>query len=78
MMKMIIMNMNTNRRLASGIGVYFEKEIENALRAVDEANNDIAKVINTREMDIYRKGFSAAIDAVAVTFGLNYRSGTGL
>ena len=43
------------KRLASGIGVWFEQEIENALRGIDEVNLDITSVVPTREMEIYRR-----------------------
>lgn len=63
------------KRLASGIGVWFEQEIENALRAVDLANEDVASLVPTAEMQIYRRGYVAAINALAATFGVNYRTG---
>ena len=66
------------KRLASGIGVWFEQEIENALRAIDIANEDVANLVPTPEMQVYRKGYTAAINALAATFGVNYRSASQL
>jgi len=62
------------KRLASGIGVWFEKDIENALMSLDTANEEIYSLIQTPEMKIYRHGYSAAITAMATMFGCNYRS----
>ena len=60
--------------LSSGIGVWFEQEIENVIRSIDESNSDVADAIPTAEMAVYRRGFRAAVNAMAVAFGLNYRS----
>lgn len=71
------MHQNTSlnhRRLASGIGVWFEQEIENALRAADLANADVASAVPTREMEIYRSGYMAAINTLSAAFGCNYRT----
>ena len=62
------------KRLASGIGVWFEQQIEDALQAVNEANEDIADLVPTAEMRIYRRGYVAAINAISATFGCNYKA----
>ena len=71
---MINQRKSSNKRLSSGIGVWFEQEIENTLQAIDAANLDVAEFVPTQEMRIYRKGYAAAINAVAAALGLNYRS----
>jgi hypothetical protein len=55
-----------------GLKVWFRDEIENALVAVDTANFDVASSVDSPEMRVYRKGYSAAIQAVAAAFGLSY------
>ncbi len=62
------------KRLSSGIGVWFEKEIENALKAIDFANKDVSELVPTPEMQVYRQGYQAAINAMAASFGVNYRA----
>jgi len=55
-----------------GLGVWFRDEIRDTLLAVDIANLDIANSIDTSEMRLYRKGYEAAIRAVATAFGISY------
>lgn len=62
----------------SGIGVWFKEEIENTLRAVDLANLDVAQHIHTPEMNLYRRGYEAAIDSLASAFGIEYARRTTL
>lgn len=57
---------------ANGLRVWFRDEIENTIEAVDLANRDIAKHINTPEMQMYRMGYEAAIEAFAASFGIRY------
>jgi len=56
---------------APELDVLFKDEIRNALVAIDQANRDIADEIDTREMRLYRKGYSAAISALAAVFGID-------
>jgi len=56
----------------SGIGVWFKEEIENTICAVDLANKDVAQHIVTPEMQMYRLGYEAAIEALATAFGVKY------
>lgn len=58
----------------SGLDVWFKDDIQNALRAVDMANADLCKTINTPEMRLYRQGYEAAIRAVGEAFGIRYQS----
>ena len=58
---------------AQGLRVWFRDEIENTLLAVDGANLDIAQHIQTPEMVMYRRGFDAAIRAVALAFGIDWQ-----
>ena len=55
-----------------GLQVWFRDEIQNALTAVDTANLDLVSSINTPEIQTYRKGYAAAIRAVAAAFGIPY------
>jgi hypothetical protein len=55
-----------------GLKVWFRDEIQNALIAVDTANLDLVSSIDSPEIQIYRKGYAAAIRAVAAAFGLPY------
>jgi len=52
------------------LNVWFRDDIKNALVAVDSANLDIASVVDTPEVRIYRRGYEAAIRAVAAAFGI--------
>jgi hypothetical protein len=56
-----------------GLRVWFRDEIEASLLAVDGANRDIAQHITTPEMALYRRGFEAAIEAVARSFGITWQ-----
>ena len=44
------------------VRTWFPDEIENTIRAIDQANNDVAQHIRTPEMQLYRLGYEAAID----------------
>ena len=59
---------------SSGLDVWFKDDIKNALRAVDSANAEVFKAINTPEMQMFRQGYEAAIRAVAEAFGIGYKS----
>jgi hypothetical protein len=56
----------------SGLNVWFKDDIRNTLRAVDSANADLFKTINTPEMQLYRQGYESAIRAIAEAFGIHY------
>lgn len=60
-------------RGASSVRAWFPDEIENTIRAVDQANYNVAQHIPTPEMGMYRLGYEAAIDALVTAFGLDYR-----
>jgi hypothetical protein len=53
------------------LDVWFKADIRNALVAVNCANLDIAAAIDTPEIRVYRKGYEAAIRAVAAVFGID-------
>lgn len=55
-----------------GLKVWFRDEIQNTLVAIDTANLDLVSAIDSAEMQIYRKGYAAAIRAVAAAFGIPY------
>jgi len=59
-----------------GLGVWFKDEIKNTLVALDAANLDIAQHVDTPEMRLYRKGYEAAIQAMAIAFGIAYTPAT--
>jgi len=59
------------RRHEASLKIWFRDEIANVLRSVDRANRDIADAIPTREMALYRRGFTAALRAVAEAFGIS-------
>lgn len=54
------------------VRTWFPDEIANTLLAVAMSNGDIADAINTPEMALYRRGFDAALAAVAAGFGIDY------
>jgi hypothetical protein len=58
----------------SGLDVWFKDDIKNTLRGVDSANAELFETINTPEMQLYRKGYEAAIRAIAEAFGIRYKS----
>lgn len=62
--------LSTSRRPPS-VRTWFPDEIENALRAVDQANNSVASAIKTPEMDLYRLGYVDALNALAAVFGVD-------
>ncbi|HID63884.1 MAG TPA: hypothetical protein EYP49_14280 [Anaerolineae bacterium] len=68
--------MLTAQAKSRGLGVWFKDEIKNTLLALDAANLDIAQHIDTPEMRLYRKGYEAAIQAMAIAFGISYTPAT--
>jgi hypothetical protein len=56
----------------SGLGIWFRDGIKNILLAIDEANLDMVSRFDAPEVRIYRRGFAAAISAVATAFGIRY------
>jgi hypothetical protein len=55
-----------------GLKIWFRDEIQNTLVAVDMANLDLFSSIDSPEMQMYRRGYVAAMRAVAAAFGLSY------
>lgn len=55
-----------------GLKVWFRDEIQNTLIAIDTANQDLVSNIDSAEIQIYRKGYAAAIRAIAAAFGIPY------
>lgn len=51
---------------------YLRTDIANALRSIDNTNASVASAVPTSEMEIYRRGFSDALKAVALSFGIDY------
>jgi basic membrane lipoprotein Med (substrate-binding protein (PBP1-ABC) superfamily) len=60
----------------SGLNVWFKDDIKNTLSAIDSANAELFKAIDTPEMRLYRQGYEAAIRAIAEAFGMKYESTT--
>lgn len=56
--------------LSSGMGIWFEHQIVDLLRAVDFANANVITLVPTPEAKLYQMGFEAAIEAVARGFGV--------
>ena len=54
------------RPVAGSVRAWFPDEIEALLSAVAMANDDVARAIDTPEMLLYRRGFDAALRAVAL------------
>ena len=50
--------------------VWLTEDIRSILESVDRANADLAECLPTHEVAIYRRGFTAAIVAVAAAFGV--------
>ena len=50
--------------------VWLTEDIRSILESVDRANADLAECLPTHEVAIYRRGFCAAIDAVAAAFAV--------
>jgi hypothetical protein len=65
------MSFNLERR-NRGAAIWFRDDIMDALAAVDSANWDVAQHVDGPEMRLYRKGYEAALAAVAMAFGLAY------
>jgi len=55
-----------------GLKIWFRDEIQNTLVAVDMANLDLFTSIDSPDVQMYRRGYAAAIRAVAAAFGLSY------
>ncbi len=60
------------RARSDNFKIWFRDEIENVIHAIDAANGDIASCIDTPEMALYRKGYEAALNAVAEALGVEY------
>ena len=58
-------------RRTPSVRTWFPDEIENVLRSVTQANGDLADAIDTPEMALYRRGFDAAVLAIATGFGVD-------
>ena len=65
---------NSPQYCSSGFGVWFRDDIKNALRAVDTANAEVFQVVNTPEIQLYRRGYAAALRSIAEAFGIHYIS----
>lgn len=52
------------------VRTWFPDEIENTLNAVNQANSAVANAIPTQEMALYRLGYTDALQALAVAFGV--------
>lgn len=48
--------------------VFFREDIKNVLRSIDSANACLADHVPTSQVAIYRAGFTAALQAVALAF----------
>jgi len=57
---------------SGGLGVWFKDEINNILLGVVAAHLDVSECIDTPEMRLYHKGFEAAVNAMALAFGITF------
>jgi len=64
--------MATSRK--SGVGVWFKEEIENIIASVESANASVAQHVQTPEMRLYCAGYNAALEAIAIAFGVKHDS----
>lgn len=53
------------------VRTWFPDEVFNVLQSVALANGDLADAIDTPEMALYRRGFDAAVAAIAAGFGID-------
>ena len=53
------------------VRTWFSDEIANILQAVAMSNGDIADAVDTPEMRIYKRGFDAALNAIAAAIGID-------
>lgn len=60
----------TRQTFAPMVRTWFPDEVFNVLQSVVLANGDLADAIDTPEMALYRRGFDAAIAAIAASFGI--------
>lgn len=59
------------QRRAPSVRTWFPDEVEAILRAVMMANGDLADAISSPEMKLYRRGFDAAVAAIAAAFQID-------
>ena len=53
------------------VRTWFSDELANILQAVAMSNGDIADAVDTTEMRFYKRGFDAALSAVAAAIGID-------
>jgi len=58
----------------SGLNFWSRDDINNALRAIDLASAEVFAAIDTPEVQLYRRGYEAAIRAMAEAFGIHHIS----
>jgi len=60
------------RSQSGTVGMFFRGDIMNILAAVDAAILNSVDVVDTPEMEAYRRGCEVTIRAMALAFGLSY------
>jgi hypothetical protein len=55
-----------------GFSCWFRDDINNALRAIDSASAEVFDLVRTPEMELYRRGYEAALRSMAEAFGIHY------
>ena len=58
------------RRLAQGIGCFFEMDIKNAADGLECQVVNISGIVGTKEMEIYLKGYTDALNGIRNIFGV--------
>ena len=53
---------------------YVRDDIENILRAINRANRDLSSLLGSAEVDLYRAGFVAALQALAEAFNVQFET----
>ena len=57
---------------SSGFRVWSREDVRSALAALDQANCEVATMIDSYEMRLYRQGYIAALRSLAQMFGIDY------
>ena len=57
--------------ITPSVRTWFPDELANILLAVHQANGDIADAVDTPEVRLYKRGFDAALNAIAAAIGID-------
>ena len=65
-------NARSSLRLASNMGIWFEQDIQNLLRAAQVTSLAATTLAGTPEAETFQRGFDDAIKALAIGFGVPF------